>query len=107
MSKYKLLKTIYPNITGEPLIHPQIVEIVKLTKKYNFHCGFTTNGFLLSKTLTHQLIEAGIGPLAFSLDTLNKEKYNKIQSGGDLGIVEENIKYFNKVFKEKMDIPEV
>lgn len=105
VSKYKLLKTIYPNITGEPLIHPKIVEIVKLTKKYNFHCGFTTNGFLLSKTLTHQLIEAGIGPLAFSLDTLNKEKYNKIQSGGDLGIVEENIKYFNKVFKEKNGYP--
>ena len=60
---------------------------------------------MLSKTLTHQLIEAGIGPLAFGLDTLNKEKYNKIQSGGDLGIVEENIKYFNKGFFKENGYP--
>ncbi len=102
---FKLLQTIYPNITGEPLLHPQIVEIVKLTKKYGYNSGFTTNAFLLTKQLSDELVDAGIGPLAFSLDTLDKKKYNKIQAGGDLTTVSNNIKYFNKIFKEKNGFP--
>ena len=33
---------------GEPLLHPQIYEIVNLAKKYDYKCTLLTNGVLLS-----------------------------------------------------------
>lgn len=47
---------IYLHIKGEPLLHPNIIEFLKLAEKYNLKVNLTTNGTLfpnLSKELSN------------------------------------------------------
>jgi len=45
----KVTKTIYLHVKGEPLLHPKIMEFLKLAEKYNLKVNLTTNGTLFPK----------------------------------------------------------
>lgn len=45
----KVTKTIYLHVKGEPLLHPQIIDFLKLAEKYNLKVNLTTNGILFPK----------------------------------------------------------
>ena len=40
---------IYLHIKGEPLLHPQIIDILKVAEEYNIKVNLTTNGTLFPK----------------------------------------------------------
>jgi len=61
---------------GEPLIHPDIIEIIKYIKKYNLVVGLVTNGFFL-KDKAQELIDAKLDFLAVSLDGPDKKTQKK------------------------------
>lgn len=88
---YKRLAAIYPTITGEPLMHGSIVEIVEMIKTAGYACAFTTNASLLTPEMGDRLLDAGLDGMAFSVDTLDGEKYRRLQAGGELAQVERNI----------------
>lgn len=98
--EYKRLSMVSPTISGEALAHPYIVELVRLTHKAGFACGFTTNAALLDERMTDRLIEAGIGILAFSVDAVDQGTYAKLQ-GNALAKVESNILTFRRRFIER------
>lgn len=98
---YKRLRQIYPTITGEPLLHPNIVEIVRLVRDAGYGCSFTTNASLLDQKMTDALIDAGVGSLAFSVDATDPALYQRLQAGGSLVEVEKNILYFQERFSRK------
>lgn len=59
-----------PNITlfgGEPLLHPDILEIIRCIKGKGLHCLMITNGTLLPE-LAEGLVEAGLDELNVSVD---------------------------------------
>lgn len=87
------LTSIVPTISGEPLIHPEIVTIVSMIKKAGYGCGFATNAALLTEEMSRKLLEVGVDGLAFSVDSIDPETYRKLQ-GGDLAQVERNILEF-------------
>jgi pyruvate-formate lyase-activating enzyme len=91
VKEFRRLKTILPTITGEPLLHPHIVEIVRMTKAAGYGIGFATNGSLLTPELGERLLDAGVDGLAFSIDTADPVKYRALQAGGDLAGVEANL----------------
>lgn len=73
---------------GEPLVRKGIVDLIK---KINSIEGIeeiclTTNGILLEENID-ELYKSGLRKVNISLDTLNKEKYNKITRGGDINKV--------------------
>ncbi|CAA7617728.1 radical SAM/SPASM domain-containing protein [Magnetospirillum sp. SS-4] len=88
---FRRLRGVYPTITGEPLMHPRIVDIVRMIKDAGYACGFTTNGSLLTPEMSGRLLDAGLDGVAFSVDTLDPVKYRHLQAGGDLTEVERNI----------------
>jgi radical SAM protein with 4Fe4S-binding SPASM domain len=53
---------------GEPLLHPQIVEMVRLARAHNIVPNVTTNGNLLHRDLAMALKEAGLGQVQLSLN---------------------------------------
>jgi len=56
---------------GEPLLHPDVVELVRYARSIGFFSvGMSTNGFLLSKELLHLLEEAGLSSLQISVDRM-------------------------------------
>jgi len=56
---------------GEPLMHPDVVELVRYAKELGFQkVSMSTNAFLLTKTLLTELGEAGLDSLQISVDRM-------------------------------------
>ncbi len=55
---------------GEPLLHPDIVEIVRFCKSLNLRTSMSTNGFKLTRTLIKGFEEAGLDSLQVSVDKM-------------------------------------
>jgi MoaA/NifB/PqqE/SkfB family radical SAM enzyme len=57
-------------IGGEPMLHPDLVEIIRRVRRRGMTTGMTTNGFLLTEARVDELMAAGMGRLQISVDTL-------------------------------------
>jgi cyclic pyranopterin phosphate synthase len=70
---------------GEPLVHPDIIEIVaRLASIPGIEeVSLTTNAMLLEK-LAGPLAEAGLKRVNISLDTLDDDKFKRITRGGSI-----------------------
>lgn len=80
ISKYT--NTVYLHILGEPLLHPNFEEIIKLCDVYNLKVRLTTNGSLVDK---YDFTKLNINKISFSLQSLIQYDDNEL------------IKYFNKL----------
>ncbi|HNX18095.1 MAG TPA: GTP 3',8-cyclase MoaA [Methanoregula sp.] len=70
---------------GEPLIRPDILDVIRAVPK-GIECSITTNGILLSE-MAADLKAAGLRRVNVSLDSLNPETYKKITGSDRLGEV--------------------
>ena len=80
---------------GEPLSHPEIVEMVVQAKSLNSTVELITNGTLLAKRMSENLIAAGLDRLWVSLDGAKPGSYSDIRLGALLPDVIENLKVFH------------
>ena len=73
---------------GEPLVHPQVVEIVRRIASIPEieEVSLTTNAMLLER-LAQPLADAGLKRVNISLDSLNADKFRCITRGGDINRV--------------------
>ena len=87
-----------PQITfggfGEPLVHPQIAEMVRQVKSVAGPVELITNGILLTRELSRDLIHAGLDMLWVSLDGVTPESYSDVRLGAALPGVLENLAGF-------------
>ncbi|QCH26959.1 radical SAM/SPASM domain-containing protein [Clostridium tyrobutyricum] len=89
------------NWLGEPLVHPQIVDMVRYAKQKGIiDVMFNTNAALLNEELSKQLIEAGIDKIFFSFDSPFKEKYEQIRVGAKFEDTFNNIKKLIQIRNE-------
>ncbi len=68
-------RAVMLTIMGEPLLHPQIVDFVSITKQAGHHAALITNGTKLTREKSIALIEAGLDHLTMSVDGLTKATY--------------------------------
>jgi MoaA/NifB/PqqE/SkfB family radical SAM enzyme len=80
---------------GEPLLHPNIVEMVAMAKELGAETELITNGLLLNRDIAEELVMAGLDRLVVSVDGTSPESHADIRSGADLGVVRENVKALN------------
>ncbi|WP_368076702.1 radical SAM/SPASM domain-containing protein [Clostridium tyrobutyricum] len=66
--------------TGEPLLHKDIAEMVKyaVKKQIASSIDIVTNGLLLTKKLSKELVNSGLSRLRISIQGVNSEKYRKV-----------------------------
>lgn len=78
---------------GEPLVRKNVAYLIKtLKEQYQIECvTLTTNGILLENQLD-DLVAAGLDGINISIDTLDKDKYQKITRCGDLSLVLNGLK---------------
>jgi MoaA/NifB/PqqE/SkfB family radical SAM enzyme len=57
-------------VGGEPLTHPDIVELVRYCRELGFATSLTTNGFLLTRKLVVDLEQAGLQVMQISVDRM-------------------------------------
>lgn len=81
---------------GEPLLHPNIFEILNLGKSKNIHFTLVTNGTLLSEENIKRL--DGVSVIEASVDSNHEEGYKKMR-GADLNLVLNNLKKLKELKK--------
>jgi MoaA/NifB/PqqE/SkfB family radical SAM enzyme len=64
-------------VGGEPLVHPDIVEIVRYCRELGFATSLTTNGFLLTRERLRELEEAGLQVMQISVDRMTPSAITK------------------------------
>lgn len=68
------------HVKGEPLIHPELKEILEICKKANLQVNITTNATLLKENIETLINSSAIRQINMSLHSINKndnnEKYN-------------------------------
>jgi MoaA/NifB/PqqE/SkfB family radical SAM enzyme len=79
---------------GEPLSHPHIVDMVRALKAVGSSVELITNGTLLNKALSTQLIDAGLDMLWVSLDGATPASYADVRLGAALPEVLSNLQEF-------------
>jgi MoaA/NifB/PqqE/SkfB family radical SAM enzyme len=76
---------------GEPLSHPNIVEMVEQAKALGSSVELITNGMLLNRSLSERLINAGLDRIWVSLDGATPESYQDVRLGAALPEVIANL----------------
>lgn len=73
------LKVAVVNLSGlgEPLLHPDIIEMISYTSAQGVSCQLTTNGSLLNKRIIDQLLEVGLGSMVISINSLDPDTYRE------------------------------
>jgi len=59
---------------GEPLLHPQLEDVIRRARKRGMIAGLITNGYLLSRKRIHSLNAAGLDHLQISIDNLEPDE---------------------------------
>jgi MoaA/NifB/PqqE/SkfB family radical SAM enzyme len=62
---------------GEPLMHPDLDEVIRHIRKHGMIAGLITNGFFLNKERIERLNEAGLEHLQISIDNAAPDEVSK------------------------------
>lgn len=85
---------------GEPLLNPNIVEMVSYAREKGIKdIAFLTNGERLSQKLSEQLVDAGLSWISVSFDGF-EDTYNKIRAPAVFSETMEKIKYL-RYYRDK------
>ncbi|MCK4463859.1 MAG: radical SAM protein [Candidatus Omnitrophica bacterium] len=92
----KGLKSIKLNWRGEPLMAKDfLLKAIKYARsKGILEISINTNGLLLNKDFSRNLINSGLDRIIFSVDGASKKTYEKIRRGGNFEKLIDNINIF-------------
>ncbi len=82
------------HVKGEPLLHPELKQILKILDKYNLKANITTNGTLLEKKIDSLKKATSLRQLNISLHSINQ---NKIRNGLNLYNLFDSVKSLEDV----------
>lgn len=96
---------IQPNIIslhghGEPLMHPNIVEMVEMLSSRKLVTELVTNGDLLTLEMAASLLEAGLDNLIISHPAISLENWKSCRIDGDMAKSDEAISEAIEVWDE-------
>lgn len=88
---FRGLEALILNGVGEPLLHPQLEEMIRAARKRmpgEGWIGFQSNGLLLTGERAESLASAGLDRVCFSIDGVSPETFRKVRGGGEIEGVE-------------------
>ena len=88
---------------AEPLINKDISNYIRYVKKQNRGCSVSifTNATLLTENLCHELIDAQLDTLIFSIDAFDFELNDSIRKGSSLSNILANLRLLNEIKRKK------
>ena len=109
LSTYKRLSKYFDHVKdihlqgwGEPLLHPDLFEMIQIAKAKHCCVSLTTNGILLTTDISEGFIKRGVDTITVSISGALKETHESMRKGSYFEQIINNIKAFNKL-KLKMD----
>jgi MoaA/NifB/PqqE/SkfB family radical SAM enzyme len=79
---------------GEPLLHKQIIDMIRYAKERDLWVETSTNATRLTEEVALQLLDAGLDRIYLSMDGLTKETYESVRVKGKFEEVLRNIERF-------------
>jgi radical SAM protein with 4Fe4S-binding SPASM domain len=77
---------------GEPMLHPQAVELLEYAKARGTKVGLITNGSKFNAENSQRLLEAGVDMIEFSVDAADPETYARVRRGLNWERLVKNVK---------------
>ncbi len=103
----KIAETCFPFLKrlvlygfGEPFIHPQILEMLRIARKRLPDIGeilISTNGSLITPEIAGKIVkEIDVDFISFSIDTVSQDKLRHLREGSDFKLIASNIETLAK-----------
>lgn len=86
---------------GEPLLAPDLFEMIAHAAARGIKVGFNTNGTFLTRERMHQLLDAGLHWLHISIDGATAETYESIRDGSSFELVTANVAAAARTMRER------
>jgi len=80
---------------GEPLIHPQILDMIEMVRRHDLAVTVGSNGLMLTAEMARDLVRLGVDRLVISVDGVKPETYAGVR-GAMLSEVLANIRALNE-----------
>lgn len=84
---------------GEPMLHPQAVELMVYAKQKGCRIGLITNGSRFTPGQLKELMGAGVDAIEFSVDAPDAETYSRLR-GLDWDVLNENVRTARRIRDE-------
>lgn len=92
LSSLPNMKSVKLQGLGEPLFHPQIIEMLKKFKERSIKVWMISNGTLFLQERFRNIVLDYVDDIAVSFDSTNKETFNMLRRGADMDRVTQGIK---------------
>ncbi len=76
---------------GEPLLHPDLPEMIRLSHEKGLRTEMTSNAMLLTPQIADRLIDAGLDQFVVSIDGSSGEVHSSIRPGAFLEQIKRNV----------------
>ena len=94
------LEFAVPYGVGEPLLNPEIYDMISYCRDKGVPTGISTNATVLSEKAARKLIESGLDYIIFAFDGATRETFEMYRKGAEFDKVRSNILTFLRVKKE-------
>jgi radical SAM protein with 4Fe4S-binding SPASM domain len=85
---------VWPYGIGEPMIHPNIFEMIRITRDAGIRTGMSTNATLMDDKRTDMLLDSGLDYVILAFDGATKATYEKYRIGATFEKTRANILAF-------------
>lgn len=76
---------------GEPLLHPQFFEFVRLVKAAGGYAATSSHGMTLTPEVIGKILDSGLDELEISIDATDQKLFNYLRRGADLPTIIKNV----------------
>jgi MoaA/NifB/PqqE/SkfB family radical SAM enzyme len=90
---------------GESLLHKSLIDFIHLAKSAGPEVGFVTSGMGLTPDHAHQIVDAGIDFMGFSLSGATAKTHNAIRVNSDFDALITSLKYIKDLDLSVVDNP--
>jgi radical SAM protein with 4Fe4S-binding SPASM domain len=92
---------VWPYGIGEPMLHPNIFEMIRFTHDAGIRTGMSTNATMLDDKRADMLLDSGLDYAIFAFDGASKETYEMYRTGATFEKTRQNILNFLEKKKER------
>ncbi|MFN8472700.1 MAG: SPASM domain-containing protein [Anaerolineae bacterium] len=95
------LYRVVPQGIGEPMLNPDLLDMVEYVADKGCAVDFHTNGMLLTRERSLRLIETGLAALTVSIDAATAETFEKIRPRSDFARFIQNLETLRDLKRER------
>src|SRR5438093_10864934 len=85
---------VWPYGIGQPMIHPNIFEMIRITREAGIRTGMSTNATLIDERRAALMLDSGLDYVIVAFDGASKPTYEKYRVGAVCEKTRENISNF-------------